>query len=149
MTATPLLDLLELEGRLVPEGQRREDLLALVRQMVDSVAQAGKQLREYERQIYLKPAPNEGAEFQRDQAIHRLFQEWAAEAEEVLKRIAGVKSLELELDATAALRQELGFARARLTVTPEKLARGRSQARAGQTIPIEVLRNELQARRRA
>ena len=148
MTATPLIDLVELEGRLAQEGTRRQELLALVQRMITSLVEQSEQLHEYERQIHATPAANEQVELHRDETMYGLFQEWAAEAETLLDRLAAMTALEIDASQSTTLRDELGFARARLKLTPQKLARARAQIRAGQTVPIEVLRNELQARRR-
>jgi hypothetical protein len=84
-------------------------------------------------------------------SIWQMFDAWVAEAEPIYRsvvRLSGVREAVPELDQ---LRDNIGFARARLAGTPESLLKGIQQLRRGEGIrtTVEELRNELRARRGA
>jgi hypothetical protein len=82
-------------------------------------------------------------------SIYDLYREWATEAEQLLGRVqrpAGAAALIPRVDE---LDDAFWRVRARLQLTPEQIEHATEQARRGQTIPAEELRNELRARVRA
>ena len=82
-------------------------------------------------------------------SIYELYQEWAAEAEQVLGRVRPSSAAGSPIPRAGELEDQLWRVRARLQFTPERIERATDQARAGQTIPAEELRDELRARVRA
>jgi hypothetical protein len=84
-------------------------------------------------------------------SIYELDRQWVAEAEQILDRVRPPTGADAtSVAATTPRADELEDAcwriRARLQLTPDQIERATDQARRGQTIPAEELRNELRAR---
>jgi hypothetical protein len=83
-------------------------------------------------------------------AVWQLFHEWANDAERLLDRVKPyLSSTSADRELVARLSDAVGRTRARLSVSPEATARALSDAKAGRTVPLEALRDELRARLRA
>jgi hypothetical protein len=81
-------------------------------------------------------------------SVWRLYFQWADEAEQVLERADALARPDRRIAGLKELNEAFGRARARLTVTPEQIARAKEQARRGQIVPAKELRDELHARLR-
>jgi hypothetical protein len=105
-------------------------------------------VREYEEQFAWAAPPREPADdLEVMQTVSRLYATWANEAEQVLARVGLLGGRRLA--GVDELRDAVGRTRARLTVTPEQLARAKEQVRQGRIVPAKELRDELHARLRA
>ena len=79
-------------------------------------------------------------------SVFDLYVQWAAEADQLLARAETLeRSNQLHAKAEQ-LADACAKVHARLGVTPEKMARALEQARTGQVIPAETIRDELRAR---
>ena len=79
-------------------------------------------------------------------SIWRVYEDWAEEAEPLYERIERMPSARHSVRELDELSKRIGSARARLTVRPEEVLEGHRQARRGETVALEVMRNELRAR---
>ncbi len=82
-------------------------------------------------------------------SIHALHAQWAVEAEQILSRVRQLMESGCRVPKADVLQDAIGLARARLQLTPEKIAGAMDQVQSGQFIPARELRNELDARVRA
>ncbi len=115
---------------------------ALVRDLVADLAR----LRVYE-QFFGPPAGADASRMDEwDRTVWDLYHDWSNEAAKLLDR---VRQPDSALPNLAELEDGYGRTMARLSVTPAQTARARRDARAGNTLPIQALRDELRARRRA
>lgn len=150
MTALPLFDALvrqstPSEHAGPAEGRLTEFAEKLV---ADSLAEFAR-ISEYERQFVWPVELDPAADLAVMRATWRLYLEWADEAEQVLDRVSVADSSGGAVVGVTELNLALGRTRARLTVTPEQIARSKEQARQGQFVPAKELRDELNARLRA
>jgi hypothetical protein len=149
MTAVSLFDLLAREGSSSSDDSPQASLAELAQTLVSDMLADWKRLKEYEQRYSpsLQEDPQLALEITR--SIYLMFQEWAREAEQVLARVQKLAASGQQRADIAALEDAHAFAMARLKLTPEKLAQAMQQARSGNTVPAEELRNELRARLRA
>jgi hypothetical protein len=149
MTSSPLLDLLAREGRAAAGVPQREELIRLLHKVITATLEDYKRIGEYEQSLAALPPTDDETDHQRFTLIYELYRAWAREAEAVVAGLPSLKAVGIEPDDVEALYDAMGFVGARLKLTPEKIARARQQVRDGQTIPIEDIRREIQARRHA
>ncbi|HSU69403.1 MAG TPA: hypothetical protein VLJ39_21130 [Tepidisphaeraceae bacterium] len=91
--------------------------------------------------------PAAGMELER--SIYSLHRQWASEAEEVLQRVRRLVALGASVKDFEAIENAYASTIARLKLTPERTARGLTQAAQGEFTPAQDLRDELRARIRA
>lgn len=84
------------------------------------------------------------------QSINTLYSQWLDESAQVLTRVASLEAVPANLTLAAKrLEDSVGRVRARLSVSAVQQVSAINQAREGQFIPAEGLRNELRSRFRA
>ena len=80
--------------------------------------------------------------------IHRLWQRWLEQAEQLHRQLAAVRDRGAPLDAAEDLARTIARARGLLQLTPERQALALEQARRGEVIDGRELRREIEARKR-
>jgi hypothetical protein len=147
MTAVSLFDTLAGGGARTPTGTGRADpddpLTRFAGSLVAAALADFQRLREFEQQFATARLSEPAQELERDRVVWRLYAEWADEAEQVLDRARTRVAAGAAVEALDRLDDLIGRTRARLSVTPEQIARGREQARQGQFVPAKGLRDEL------
>jgi hypothetical protein len=124
-------------------------LAGLANALVDHALEKHRRLEAYERDF----GPDMEDERKDESALHvlraiwQVYEEWLEEAEPLFNRVKRLPSARQTLADLDTLRDTIGGVRARLSVTPEEVLEGHQQARRGEAIPLEVLRNGLRARR--
>lgn len=115
--------------------------------MVAELRDEYRRIRNYE-EVYgdFPEDLDDGTELELLRSIWRMFDRWAEEAEEVLARAKLLKAAGETIADLDGLEDDYWRSRARLSVTPEQIIHSKQQARRGEIIPVEVLRNELRAR---
>lgn len=83
------------------------------------------------------------------QSIYGMFQNWLTETGQVLDRVRQPDAGRTAVLGVAELDDAVCRVRARLNLTPDMVDRATGQVRRGETIPAEVLRDELRSRLRA
>ena len=136
MTAISLFDLLARDGARDPLARFAESLVA------GSLADY-ERLRTYEQQFATARLSEPAQELERDRAVWQRYSEWTDEAEQVLSRARARVAAGTAIEGLDRLDDAIGRTRARLSVTPEQLAKGREQVRQGQFVPARELRDEL------
>jgi hypothetical protein len=149
MTAVSLFDVLarrdcsagaDAKAALANLGALAEKLVA------NSLADYAR-VREYEEQFAWSVPREPSDDLEVMQSVSRLYSDWANEAAEILDRVASLGGRRLA--GAGELHDALGRTRARLTVTPEQIAKAKEQVRQGRIVPAKELRDELHARLRA
>lgn len=149
MTAVALFDVLAGDAAAANDAPRADaQLLALAQKLVANGLTSLKQLEDDERQFAWSVERDPAADLQVMRTVWRLYLEWSDEAERVLARVRTLRHPE-KVARVGELHDAFGRIRARLTVTPEQLARAKEQVRQGQIVPAKELRNELHARLRS
>ena len=144
MTAVPLFDALARRGK----GPADETALTeLAARLAQSLLDELERIREYE--VRYGPADYDAAGLEIARTIHRMFEQWAAEAEQVLLRMRNLAAEGHQVGPLESVEDAYGQVRARLALTPEQTARALDQSRQGLSVPVQELRNELRARNRA
>ena len=151
MTAVSLYDLIAREAgagvTAYPQARDRAGWLA--ERLVESTIADWHRLVQYEDDLTPANRDDEGVALEIARSIHGLFQEWAAEAEQVLARTRQRASAGHRVANAEALEDAYGRTRARLKLTPEMIARSMEHVRRGEFVPAEELRDELRTRLRA
>lgn len=148
MSAVGLFDVLSREQLLsqpagaAPDGRLTEFAASLVASALADL----QRIREYEKLARDIDTTNPALELEILRLIWRLYEEWATEADNVFARASALKRSGIPVPATDQLDDAIGRTRARLSITPEQIARSREQARTGQCVPAKELRDELHAR---
>jgi hypothetical protein len=153
MTAVTLYDALAQAGGAAAEPLAGR-LKWLAERLVAGTLADLQRVRELEEQCLTQDWRDAELHRRLTRSIYELYREWGTEAEQVLGRVRPQTAGAAAAAAAAIPRaDELEDAywrvRARLQLTPEQIERATEQARRGQTIPAEDLRNELRARVRA
>jgi hypothetical protein len=151
MTVVSLYDIIEERGTAEPPDPAAsgENLAGFAARMAKEACDEYARLRQYEEDFGDIPKEiedDDAACLKLLQAIWGAFRRWAKEAEEVLDRIKRLESMGHRVAGSEQLRDCLGRASARLTVTPEEIIESHQQVRRGEVIPAQVLRDELRAR---
>ena len=147
MTAVSLFDALALEESRAPSGAGRATRLAAT--LVEALLADWQRIRQLQEEFAPGNWDNPPAATAVEASIYELHETWTAEAEEVLDRLRKLSLAGSHIAGTEALEDAYGLARARLKLTPDKLARTMEQVRRGEFTPAEELRNELRSRLRA
>ena len=144
MTAVPLFDALARgkKGRADEAG-----LTELAERLAQSMLEDLERIHEYEKRY--GPSEYDAAGMEVARTIHRMFEQWAADAEQVLLRMRKLAAEGLPVGQIELIEDACGRVRARLSLTPEETAHALEQVRQGRSIPVRDLRNELRARNRA
>jgi len=149
MTAVSLFDVLARRdcGAGADAKAPMANLGALAEKLVANSLTDFARVTEYEEQFAWSVVrePQEDLEVMR--TVSRLYADWADEAAQVLDRVASLGGRRLA--GADELHDALGRTRARLTVTPEQIAKAKEQVRQGRIVPAKELRDELHARLRA
>lgn len=147
MTVVPLFDLLERQEQAAadaaPQGGRPS--VRLVERAAAALREDFRRLRELERE-FGNAADDDAAELELLRSVWRMFDDWAREAEQVLARLGRVETAGRVVPHADGLRDDYGFARARLSITPEQVIRAKQQVRRGEVVSAKELRDELRAR---
>jgi hypothetical protein len=77
------------------------------------------------------------------------FEQWVNRAEQIRSKVCAEEASNLPHGALTALDDGIGCVRARLSVTPEQIAKANEQVRRGQWMPAKELRDEFNSRLRA
>jgi hypothetical protein len=142
MSTVSLYDILARGIRTHPDN--RGDLPAFGKDLARAAVNDWQRLRDYERKFAPPPDSDPAVVEEWDRSIWELHRDWANEAIKLLIRLRPLATtLTPDLDE---LEDAYGRTQARLSVTPAELTRARADARAGRTIPVQVLRDELRAR---
>jgi hypothetical protein len=153
MTAVSLFDVLAAGGggggSAPGPAAPGDPLTQFAASLVAAVFADFERLREYQQQFATARLSDPAQELERDRAVWQLYSAWADEAEQVLSRASARAAAGAAIKGLDRLDDAIGRTRARLSVTPEQIARGREQARQGQFVPAKGLRDELHARLRA
>jgi hypothetical protein len=122
-------------------------LSRLSEQMIQASLNELESIKNYER-MFGRP-DDESTWLDVARSIWKLYAKWVQDAEQVLIRS---ESAHVEPPAAAthvrALERALGAIRLRLELTPERIVHVRRRVNAGDVVPAEVIRHELQARLR-
>jgi hypothetical protein len=150
MTAVTLFDAFANAGG-GPDGDERprEELLLLAQKLVAAALSDLQRLRDYEVQCFAHDWRDRELHRSLTRSIYELYQQWATEADQVLERVRALAGAGNPVLDAEKLERACGSVQARLQLTPEQIERATEQARRGDTVPAEVLRNELRARLRA
>lgn len=132
------------------QGYDRSRVVWLVEKLVKSTREDYARLKDYEAEFgpSLADPKDDDAALEVFKTIWSLYEQWVGEAEQVLARVDELEAGQV-IPARPDLANDLGFARAMLKVNPERIIKGKQQARRGEAIPVEVLRYELRRRRGA
>lgn len=141
MTAVSLFDVLARDGP--PAADR------LAQKLVESALAEWDRLRQCEQEFTPAEWDAAGRTMEITRSIYALFEDWAAEAEQVLIRTRPRSASGHTVPGAEALEDAYGAARARLELTPERVARAMGQVGRGQFKPATELRDELRTRLRA
>jgi hypothetical protein len=144
MTAVSLFDLMAREGEGSASSPNAERLARFAGELVQSLLVELDRIRDYEQ---LAAVPDRVAP-EIEQAVWRLYDQWAADADQTLARVRIIDGRGGRVADADRLLDALGRVRARLAVTPERLAAARAQVQSGQVRPASDLRHELQDRLR-
>lgn len=145
MTAIPLFDALAREDRPAAPGGGRA--AALAARFVEALLADWQPIRQIQNEFGPADWDNPATATEVEKSIYRLFESWAADAEQVLLRLRWLAAAGRPV--AGALEDAYGLAAARLRFTPERLATAMEQVRRGEFTPAKELKDELHARLRA
>jgi hypothetical protein len=145
MSAVCLYDILAREVRSHPDD--RGGLPAFGKDLAQAAVNDWQRLRDYERKFTPSPDSDPAVLEEWDRSIWELHRDWANDAIKLLLRLRPLGAT--LMPDLQELEDAYGRTQARLSVTPVEMTRARADARAGRTIPVQVLRDELRARLRA
>jgi hypothetical protein len=128
-----------------PDGE----LVSLAHKLVIAALADLQRLRDYEVQCFAHDWRDADLHRSLTRSLYDLYQQWSTDAEQVLERVRALTAAGKAVADADLLEDACGSVRARLQLTPEQVERATAQARRGETVPAEVLRNELRARLRA
>jgi hypothetical protein len=146
MTAIPLFDALA-RARSSDPRDDQADAVPMAERLIDASISDLKRIDEYEKE-FGQPDLHSSSAVEILTSVYRLYEQWAGEAEQILRRMRPLVSNGQSLPSAASLEDAYGRVQARLGLTPEKIARGIEDARQNRTVPGEVIRDELRARLR-
>jgi hypothetical protein len=143
---TPLLDLLPSppDGAVVDGGEADEALADRAERLIDfALAEHGRitGLDVEMGRLALDYTDPQGAA-----AMRRMYQQWADEADELLRRVKGLGLHDRLRAKFDALDRAVGVSRAMLSITLESSRRSDEQVERGEVVSIEEVRRELRAR---
>lgn len=150
MTATSLFDVLKRHraGASGADGASSLQLAHLAGELIDSALADLERLKGYEKEFARQGAEDPAAKLDLLRSIWHLYQQWANDAKQVLVRARSLSRSGPLVEGLDQLENALGRVLARLSLTPEQVANGMTQARRGQITPAGELRDELHARLR-
>jgi len=105
-------------------------------------------LRDYEREFASEGTDDPQHHLDLLRSLWTLYAEWADDAQKILSRIRQLAASGSTVTGADELSDAHIRVRARLAVSPEKIAAAKEQVRQGKSVPIEDLRHELQTRLR-
>jgi predicted transcriptional regulator len=146
MTAVSLLDAVTRDDQPLAVHARAVELAG---QLVDVSLSERRRISQLEADFAPVDGGDDQAAMEIERSIYSLYQEWAAEAEQVLVRIRRLLASGFDVKDAEAMENAYASTLSRLKFTPERTARGIEQARRGQFVPAEDLRNELRSRIRS
>jgi hypothetical protein len=146
MTAIPLFDAL-VRARSSDPRDDQADAVPIAERLIDASISDLKRIDEYEKE-FGQPDLRSSSAVEILTSVYRLYEQWAGEAEQILRRVRPLVSSGQSIASAASLEDVYGRVQARLGLTPEKIARAIEDARQNRTIPGEVIRDELRARLR-
>ena len=151
MSAIPLFDILsrrQSDHTAQASGNDKSRLLEVAIMLVEAALADYERLRTYETHVRLRRGENEELfDLELTRSIWQMFSEWASEAEHILERVRRLIASGHSVPRVNELDHAHGVTMARLSLSPESLARSYEQVKRGETIPIQELRDELRARR--
>jgi hypothetical protein len=125
-------------------------LADFARQLISSSLDDLERVHGYDRQTNCFSVDDPQRRLELLGAVWQLFHDWANDAERVLDRVKPyLSSTDADRELVTRLSDAVGRTQARLSVSPEATARALSDAKAGRTVSLEALRDELRARLRA
>lgn len=145
MTAVALLDALV---RGSPPAADAKDSTApsrLAEQLIDASLADLARLNLYEKD-FGSPELDDPMIIDVLRSIFELYAQWLTEADQILARARTLKASGKLRAKADQLADACARVHARMGVTPDKLARAVDQARTGQVVPVETIRDELRAR---
>lgn len=147
MTAVALFDALREADNLPSDAGSigRSRATTLAEGMVDALREDFRRLKGYELEFGSLEL-DEKREFEVVRGLWQAFYDWAREAEAVISRIEMMGPAGKGISGFEALRDDHGFARARLSWSPERIFLSKQQAIRGEVVPAQELRDELRAR---
>jgi hypothetical protein len=125
------------------------EIVSLAHKLVSAALADLQRLRDYELQCFARDWRDADLHRNLTRSLHGLYQQWARDAEEVVERVRSLSAAGTPVAGADQLEEACGSVLARLQLAPDQIERGTAQARRGETVPGEVLRNELRARLRA
>jgi hypothetical protein len=150
MTAISLFDVLAREqSGAGAESAETGRLVHFAEKLVASALSDLDHLRDYERELRLHEIDNPELELELRRSVWQLYKEWGAEAERIRERARSLVTAHASIEGLTRLNDAIGHVQARLTVTPEQIARAMEQVRQGEFIPAREMRDELNTRLRA
>lgn len=123
--------------------------MSLAHKLVAAALADLQRLRDYEMQCFAHDWRDPDLHQSLTRSLYEHYQQWATDAEQVLERARALKAADKPVADAEQLELACGSVSARLQLTPEQVERATAQACRGETVPAEVLRNELRARLRA
>lgn len=150
MTAVTLYDAMaEARHRRAGANPRNDGLAPLVEKLVaESLADIAR-LDEYQTLCGQHDWQEAAVHDALTRSLYDLFKNWAAEASQVLERADRIRAVGVPVARLRELNEAYGRVVARLTLTPDMIARAMDQVRRGEAIPAKELRDDLRARLRA
>ncbi|HSZ54179.1 MAG TPA: hypothetical protein VK797_00850 [Tepidisphaeraceae bacterium] len=146
MTAIPLFDALA-RRQSETTGKADADAIPLAERLVEASLSDLRRIDDYEQEFGLPDFRSPSAA-EIMSSVYRLYEQWAGEAEQILRRVRRLIAGGRSISSAAALEDAFGRVQARLGLTPEKIARGIEDARQGRTVPVQAIRDELRDRLR-
>ena len=147
MTALALYD--SLASGDLREPSTPADLAEVVAKLIASALADYELIDEFDERCGLPVDPDEPSAFRAAQEVWRMYSEWLREAQQIFDRASRLEACGgVAVPRLDDLHDAIGDAETRLQMTPEQDARAVRQVRAGDVVPIEVLRDELRARLR-
>lgn len=146
MTTASLLDAVTRDDA---SPAMRTRLAGLAGRVVEGLLARREQILRIEQEFLPSEWADPAAGIELERSIYSLHRQWIAEAEEVLQRVRHLVALGAGVKDVGAIEDAYASTVARLKLTPERTARGLTQAAQGESTPAEDLRNELRARIRA
>ena len=141
----PLIDLLDEPPAGPPEGSARggaskdraDRLIEYALAEYEGIARLDESLG----RLALRYADRRGCE-----AVRRMYQHWAGQADELLRRVRAGGSNRQPPVGTEKLEYAVGRTLAMLSISPEALELADKQIRKGELVSVEEVRRELRAR---
>lgn len=153
MTVVSLFDVVERQDRAARNPDPHTGTGARLRHVADALVRSLlldlERLAQDERELAPIAAGNPELELELWKSLWKRHRQWADEAEQVLDRIRRMGEERNQVADFDRLEAAYARTKARLSVTPERLASAMGQVRRGEVVSAKELRDELRTRLRA